>query len=390
MESTPIRVRPLFSASGVRRTLSRTDGVRMTSAAFGLVECLGVLSILTILASIAAGPVLTRLRGADQAAEAIAMSSLRTAFEKVVLERRLLPGTNDWVTLLAPELDRPAQSIFASKSGCPRLLIYRPGSLIQPGATSEVQTASGFAASTNGTDRVLLVGTLLGRFPTNFNPTSAGVFDSLWNTPPHQRPAGWSAADLSDPEDLQIARVDLRELMHRVTLNNLSQSNAPLRLSVADDGNILVVQKQNPSQAWQRSFIHGTTLNLHDPVAAIARQEVITDDRTLYFGDDGWGDASLQNKSISPQVAQYVHDFLNASFPDAENEQRPRAAIDELYRALWSYMDWSEGGFVEGGNNKKQAPDAYVVRSTVARLNQGTLNLIGSGGGHGGGGGCGH
>lgn len=319
-----------------------------------------------------------RLRLAQQETEEKSVAGIAQAFEKVVMDRRVLPGTNEWVELLRADLDQPVERIRVSQSGCPRLVLYHPASAIKPGGSSVIQTASGFQSPAETIDRVIVVSTLEEAFPTNFNPGSVDAFNALWNAKSRERPSGWSAAALRDPDDLHLAKVDLSRLLHRVVINILTTTNPAAVISLDSNGTTLTIPKTSPSTPWRRSFIHGTGLNLHGPDGQISIREIINEDRTLYFTDAGWGRPG--GNSFNSIVATYVRDFLNASFPQAKNLQRPRAAVDELYRSLWSYMDWSYAGFIEGGNNKNQAPDVYVVRSTVARLNQGTLNLIGGGG----------
>ena len=371
-----------ISADSRRRLRQRS---RRSQLGITLVEVIGVLAILTILAALLVPAVLRQMRHAEQEAEARTMTAIATALEEVVLGQKVLPGTGDWVDWVAPELDRPAQDLATTRSGCARRLVYHPSSAIQPGAPARTQTASGFQNLSPGFDRILVVSTLRNAFPDGLDLSSPATFESLWNTEPHQRPAGWTAAALPDPDDLHIARLDLSTLMHRVVINNEASSGLPARISLEENGTILSIPMSSPPAPWERSFIHGTGLNLHvteELATPIGSRELINEDRTLYCNDAGWGLCSGTGPSDwSIWIAMLCQDFSSADFPTAKNGQRPSAALDELYRALWAYMDWAGAGFLEGGNNKKQAPDVYVLRSTVARLNQGTLNLIGSGGG---------
>lgn len=347
-----------------------------------MVEVIGALSIIAILGVIITPAIQQQVRQAEQQAEARTMASIAEALEKTILERKILPGTNDWVEWLAPELDQPFQRLVRTRSGCARRLLYHPGTALNPGGIGRVQTAAGFETVSPGLDRILVVSTLQKALPENLDLASQGTFETLWNTGPHEVPEGWPEATLPDPDDFRIVRLDLGHLLHEVIINNICEDNTAASISVAENATMLSIPRGNPGRPWQRSFIHGTGLNLHGWTGVIASRELITEDRTLYWSDGGWGSLAAPPESLwSTALITVVTDFLNASFSDAQNEQRPRAAVDELYRTLWTYMDWANAGFLEGGNNKDQAPDAYVVRSTVARLNQGTLNLIGSGGG---------
>jgi len=349
-----------------------------------LVELIGVLSLVTILVTGAVNVVLGRLKRADQLAEAATLESLARAIEKVILDRRILPGTNDWLSCIQPEMDGPASRLGRTRSGGSRWLLYHPSSSVRPGGVARVQTASGFQVASLDAEKILVVSLLQGNLPPGLDLRSSATFDALWNVRPRERPAGWTAQSLADPEDLHCVRLDLGKCLHRVTVNNLASAGASPTLSNADNASMVTLPTSSPMVPWSAWFLHGSSLNLHGTDNRVDRRETILGDRTFYFGEGGWANSGRDWASAT-ELRAWVADFLAATFPDAKNQQRPRAAIDELYRALWAYMDWEDGGFVEGGNNKKQSPDAYVVRSTVARLNQGTLNLIGSGGGGGGG-----
>ena len=373
-----------ISADSRRRLRQR---FRRSQLGITLVEIIGVLAIITILAALLVPAVLRQMQHAEQEAEARTMTAIAAALEEVVLGQKVLPGTSDWVAWVAPELDRPAQDLATSSSGCARRLVYHPSSAIQPGAPARTQTASGFQNLSPGFDRILVVSTLRNAFPGGLDLSSPATFEALWDTAPHQRPAGWTAAALPDPDDLHIARLDLGKLLHRVVINDLSPKGKFARISLEENGTTEPISNPSePRTPWERSFIHGTGLNLLVTKGlggpTIGSRELINEDRTLYHSDTGWGFPSVTGPSDwSIWIAMLCQDFINADFPKAQNGQRPRAAVDELYRALWTYMDWADAGFLEGGNNKNDAPDAYVVRSTVARLNVGTLNLLGSGGG---------
>ncbi|MCP5516123.1 MAG: type II secretion system protein [Verrucomicrobiales bacterium] len=356
--------------------------VESRSRGFSLIELLGVLAIMVILTASVVPPIFRQMRIAEQQSEAGSVEAIAKAFEQVVRESKVLPGSADWLNLVQTALDRPPQSLGFGAGGCPREMIYHPLCPISPGENANEQTAAGFQSIPPGFDRVMVVSTVRDSLPTAYLPESPKAFEALWNLEPHRRPAGWSAEALPDPDDLQIARIDLNRLMHQVVINNVTSDSSPARISLEENGTVFSIARQEPSVPWQTSFIHGTGLNLHGPDGQVWARELINGDRTLYYGDNGWGLSPPPGPGdISSTVIPLVEAFLAAEFPDAKNNQRPRAAIDELYRTLWTYMDWAEAGFLEGGNNKNQAPDAYVVRSTVARLNQGTLNLIGSGGG---------
>jgi len=342
-----------------------------------VVEAIGVLSILTIVGSVVAPAVHQQVRDAEQKSEAKTATTIVRAIETVVLERKMLPGTVDWIDWVAPELDQPVQRIANSRSGCQRMLVYHPACAIQPGESCKTQTASGFTGISRGVDRLMVVSTLQDGFPEGLNLKSAEAFEALWNTEPHQRPAGWSEEDLPDPDDLQIARLDLGRLIHRVVVNNMSGGDDnPAKISLEDNGTVLSIARGSSSRSWERGFVHGTGVNLHGPDDSLMGRELINSDRTLYYGDAGWGGPALPGTPAwGSGLASVVQDFLDAEFPCVEEDDWQQAAIDELYRELWAYVDWAETGFVQGEDGTV-APAVQLTRATLDRLNEGTLVLL--------------
>lgn len=385
----------------------RRSPVRLTSG-FTLMEAVGVFSILAVIGAVVSPAFHQQIREAEQKSEAKTTTALIRAVEKVVLDRKVLPGTTDWVDWVAPELDQPVHRIARSRSGCQRRLVYHPASGIQPGELGRAQTASGFTDIYPAFERLMVVSTLRDAFPENWDLESEEAFEALWNTEPHERPAGWSEQDLPDPDDLQIARLDLTDLTHRVVINNMSPGMVPARISVEENGTILSVARSESSYSWMRCYLHGTGLNLHGPDGALMARELINHDRTLYYNEAGWsGPASPAGPSMAPEVTptlpcelpdttplaphwapgmtDLVQDFLDANFPCIEDEALKQAAIDELYRALWAYMDWAESGFVEGGGGSTPPEIAYVSPSTLMLLGTVALTALPAAGGNGGG-----
>ncbi|MCB1127956.1 MAG: hypothetical protein KDM81_15790, partial [Verrucomicrobiae bacterium] len=234
-----------------------------------------------------------------------------------------------------------------------------------------------FTGISRGVDRLMVVSTLQDDFPGGLNLKSAEAFEALWNTEPHQRPAGWSSEDLPDPDDLQIARLDLGRLIHRVVVNNMSAGDDnPAKISLEDNGTVLSITRGSSTRSWERGFVHGTGVNLHGPDDSVMGRELINNDRTLYYGDAGWGGPALPGPPAwGLGLANVVQDFLDAEFPCVEEDDWQQAAVDELYRELWAYVDWAETGFVQGEGGTV-APAARLTQATLDRLNEGTLKLI--------------
>ncbi len=194
---------------------------RAAAAAFTLIEMIGVLAIMAILASVLVPNV---LRSMDRAAVRAEIATLAALGEQTKLHLRVngappnpaapdltnpatLPTRASWCRDLGTLGDLAPYDIAVNKRALAR--VY----LVDPSATP--------------TPRVMLLSSMRAGLGLPANPLTSPQFDAIWNTADHDIPpdtswAGWSAWRTRDAansyfvyrEYLLIERVDLRAIYH--------------------------------------------------------------------------------------------------------------------------------------------------------------------------------
>ena len=98
--------------------------------AFTLIEMIGVLAIIAILAAVIAPNVIKQMQSASQDAEEQTLSHLADGFVNYVLENRIIPqsgeGTGTWATNIATQMDLPTNKIFQNELGNSRRYWFDP------------------------------------------------------------------------------------------------------------------------------------------------------------------------------------------------------------------------------------------------------------------------
>lgn len=199
------------------------------AAGFSLIEMIGVLAIMAILAGVLAP---NAIRAIDRAAVLTERQSLRSLGEELKLYLRdqgTLPTTSNWTTELATYADLNPTDLATNPRGMARRFLLDP-------AASPVPRVLFLSSLRNGLN-----------LPTSGNINTASEFDAIWNTadgqiPPTSSWSGWNAwAAVGGSADfLVIERVNLKPVYRTdllsltVTLNNLGSTTVSYNHVSAD------------------------------------------------------------------------------------------------------------------------------------------------------------
>ena len=195
---------------------------------FTLIEVIGVLAIMAILASAIAPNIVHGIKRAVRDAEDASLVTLTATLKRSVAETHVIPGTAvaEWSGAVGPYLDVPQNSISGNKGAGTRRLIsrqtndlggvpYDQGIRFSAGAAAQgtLPTAAPLRA------RMILVSDLSGN-PPNGN-ISNNRFDNIWDQ------AGNIPNGFQESEDLRLARISFAGMFYPVTVNCLSVANVP-------------------------------------------------------------------------------------------------------------------------------------------------------------------
>jgi len=213
--------------------LGRHSRPRGSRDAFTLIELVGVLAIIGILAAALAPNVVRSIERAAARAERDSLAALGQSLEAHLLDRRQLPDPANWAADLSAFAELSESAVAENRRGVARVYIEDPAE--------------------DPAQRVLILSSLRPSpsLPAASSISTAAKFQSLWDTPDGAVPdiaswSGWSswqsvpnAADYLAIQRVNLRPIHLDELRPRdVALNNTTSQTASYQLLDAD-GNAL-------------------------------------------------------------------------------------------------------------------------------------------------------
>lgn len=307
---------------------------------FTLVELIGVLAVISLLAWLASEGLFSRLRETLRQDEAVRLQQVAAAFQRAAIRFQRVPGETNWAPLVAEELASSVSGILTNLAGAQRRLVLDPA--FRLGSPSESppfsQGSSGSPAPLQA--RAVLLSTLAADFPN----LSTLQFDDLWNCPPDRFPARWPTRWAGKPADLLIEQISLAAAFHRVVLNNLS-SVADARFAVGNGSSVVLPA----NRIHDAHYLEGSELVLLDSAGLPQWSGPITGSGAWCFESGEWREGMLQGRNApSDDVAEAFDRFLRLPPPGPAGPADVALAMHEL---LGEYGRWAEQGFERSAGN---------------------------------------
>lgn len=355
---------------------STRETARRSPRGFSLLEMVAVLAIIAILAATLVPGILRRIQLAAITKERADLAALAEAIEVGALQSRALPGAANWASFVGNVAGRGAGAVSVNPRGYARIFLIDPALRLGTGSLPFTQTTNGIPEPVSA--RVMILGSVSGALPLASGTPSAAAFDDLWNTAAGTLPAGWTTYTGAG-EDLQIQRLNLRRLFHRLVLVN-NDLNQTARFSI--DGS---PPRALPSAgaAWDAYYLTGTVIGLHRADGSLQVRELLTAD-TSYVFEYGYWRAQVLDGRLRPsrgaEFAQAVQQFLNQPRnPGADFGASPQAVVDQMYFYLFTYTLWANDTpcFARAGSvNLVQVPQYSMLGNAQTLLDQVSYNLL--------------
>lgn len=307
---------------------------------FTLVETIGVLVIISILAAALMIMVMKRVDQAAASRESTDLNVISEAFVQSSIRNKVIPGTNTWATAVAQHTALPLNRIMTTPRGFARAFLIDPNLSIGGSGLPYTQTSAGTNKPVSA--RVMFVSSMArSALPVATGIPSTAEFNAIWDTPEGGKPATVTWTSWASGEDLKIKKVSLEPLFHRLILVDRDPSEQA-RFSV-DGTNILSV----PTNAlgWSSYYMDGSVLGLHGSNSVVSTRHLLKQDISFVFEHRAWRGqlaGRIYGNATAAEFEREAEEFFAAAWnPDAHHGSSQQTVLVAMYTFMFSYTLWA-------------------------------------------------
>lgn len=312
-----------------------------------MIETIGVLVIIALLAAVITGQVVTRIRIASRKAEAATLASMAQTLAQSVARTKSIPAEANLARFIADEMAVSAVRVArTTPAGNDRWFLVDPAARVGTNVSSVLPYTQTALGSRQPVSLRMMIVSSVG----DALPTGAGIsngFATIWNTPPNEMPTNFPSSWARNREDLNIQRMDLGTLFCRVLLENVDyNTNAPF--SVESTNTLRAVPAGSRMEFW---LLAGTVLNFHYPDRSLQAREYIMEDVGYTFENGRWGRYLRYGPNRgNGWFGEMVDRFLAARPPPGGTRRyaTQQWVIDSMYTFLYDFGQWSLDYFYGG------------------------------------------
>ncbi len=348
---------------------------------FSLVEMIGVLAIILILALAVQPSLMKQMDTVSRAQERSSLQTISDALNSYILLNHRIPGTNTIMTDVANQLGWLPGQVQTNALGGGRYFLVDP---TVPNPSTGTNLSLPFTEVPGGptnppVNRVVLVTSMRTSIPASVLvgcTTNAVAFSNLWNAADGVSPIGWVDGSW---DDIMVQRINLGPLFVQVILNSSSVTNGEYSIDGTNSHAAL------PKVPYSAYFLQGAVLGLHtnggglqslqvlQPYAGVNR---LTNNASYFFQvpsyvfDKGYWrgglyvTASTGNTNGSGDVMQSAYDIFMSGPPRANAFGVTQSSLTwDFYNFMSNYVYYA--GAANGGSFAA-AKKAVVTNSFIS------------------------
>ena len=310
---------------------------------FSLIEMLGVLAIIALLAAMLIPTLIKRIDRAAWTREVSDLNETSNALTLQILRNKSIPNETTWATAVADWLSVPVSKITTTPRQLDRVFLIDPSGWLNT-ALPFTQTTNGITAPPTSS-RMMVLSTIarpLTSVITSGKPPAA-TFNDIWDAAQGTKPstlATWPGKG----EDLLIQRVNLEPLFHRVILLN-HDPHFVGRFSI--DGNPAngMPLQTNSVGGFSRYYLDGSIIGLHDTNGVVQTRYLLKRDISFVFDYGNWRGqliGGLDNSNTGDAFAEEAAQFLAAQWnPQSHQGASQFSVLVSMYTFMFDYILWS-------------------------------------------------
>ena len=341
---------------------------RRTISGFSLIEMIGVLAIVSILLSVLAPSIIGRIQRAQTAKDRKALDALGDAFERAILRAKGIPNEENWARVIADELATPVDRIAASVARQPRVFLVDPEFHVGDDVRSLPyrQTAAG-SPHPPVHARVLFLSSQGPRLPDSIASGFAAdpaTFAAIWDAPRGTIPPGWPPEWAGKGDVLQIRRLNLAPLFHRLAVNVLTDERVA---KIAIDGG---EPFEIPAEGWDRYYLRGSVIDFLRQDEALQFREILTDDRSYLYERGIWRGQLWQGRLKDATAFAKAFDAFLAGHPEVQglSPAQRRTLADAYSNFVLHYATWSASAFPDYDELNRLTPEYQSLINAQSKL----------------------
>jgi type II secretory pathway pseudopilin PulG len=312
-----------------------------------LIEFIGVLGVLAIMAAALAPAVIKRMDLAAFSAETATLNSMKNALAQYILQSNTIPSQTNWARAVGPELGLATVNITTTPRNIRRAFLIDTNGWLgtislpyvqQPGGVPSGQQPPGPSNS-----RLMIVSSIGKALPISSGAPGTAAFSDIWNTSWPNVPSTWSSWS-GNGADLVIQRINLEPLFHRVILVN--SAGGPGYFSVGSFSPPDVVPGTAGS-GTNTYYLDGTALNLYDNTGTnLIVREIIRADMSRVFENGLWrnspnlGITNLPPPGLSLGSIAAIYS-TNSAGPASTEGATPQSALAAMIAYMDAYTMWA-------------------------------------------------
>jgi len=307
--------------------------------AFTVIEMIGVLTVIALLAAAVIPNLIRRLDRQAWEREKSDLQSMADSYTQFILHNKTVTNYAGIPLAIATEMALPLSAITTTPRGWGRAFLVDPGFSLD-GNKSYVQSPSGLANKPAKT-RAMIVSSLAGTLPRNSSDSLTDAeFQAIWDTPEGGKPsvAPWDTWT-GRGEDLLIKKLNLEPLFYQLILDGGNQAQFSI-----DNGTTNFVTLTNCY------YLDGTILGLYDCSANLQTRYLVQRNISFVFEDCAWrgqiqGAGTRTNTTTSSSSSNFVNratTFYNTyPNPNAQSGASSISVLVTMYTFMFDYIFWA-------------------------------------------------